>query len=269
MMKAVALIGGRRKNTRLFRDFHDEWIDSLKNTILPQLCCSMSSSSASLFCTNVEIIYRHFQAYYEALDLAASEDVSQLLYPDWRNPMEQPFLWFGDLHPNLFTNLLRSFLSDDDNDEDDWDDGYNFDRPLAFALAWKNPSEDLRRRVEQIECGFRLMVPAIVARSRDAQSGFIDRVAVDWVRCGGRKEATKAIEGAAKAQMEDLASVFVDANRLRMSTLTEIMNAINVFQLALFLERLAQFLVGFWDTELLRDFKECKMTLSSPAAASS
>ncbi|KAJ4961207.1 hypothetical protein NE237_021117 [Protea cynaroides] len=93
------------------------------------------------------------ETYYEALTLAASKDVSQLLFPDWPNPMEQLFLWFGDLHPNLFTDLLRSFLSNDDNDDDDRDEG-NFDRPLAFALAWKNPSEDLMRGVERIECGF-------------------------------------------------------------------------------------------------------------------
>ena len=68
----------------------------------------------------IETIHRHFQSYYETLDIAASNNVAQLLYPDWRNPLEKPFLWLGDLHPYLFTNLLRSFL--DDTSEDDEDD---------------------------------------------------------------------------------------------------------------------------------------------------
>ncbi|XP_043690863.1 protein INAPERTURATE POLLEN1-like [Telopea speciosissima] len=268
MMRVIALIGGgRRKSSCLFTDYYHEWIESLKNTILPQLRRSMSSSSASLLCTHVDILYRHFLDYYEALDLAAAEDVSQILYPDWRNPMEQPFLWFGDLHPNLFTNLLRSFLTDDDDDIDVPDDCNNLDRPLAFAMAWKNPSEDLMGQVDQIERGLKLMIPAIVTHARNAQSGFIDRVAMDWVRYGGRKEATKAIRGATKAQMDDLASVFVDANRLRRSMLTEIVNAINVFQAALYLERLAQFIVGFRDSELLCHFKQCKMPLSSASSS--
>ncbi|KAJ4975187.1 hypothetical protein NE237_000293 [Protea cynaroides] len=124
--------------------FHDEWINSLKNTILPQFFFSMSSSFTGLLCNIGDIIYRHFQAY-------------------------------------------------DDNDDNDWDNGNNFDKPLAFALAWKNPSEDLVTWVEQIECGFRLMVPTIVC-------------------CGRRKEVTKAIEGAALGwtlMMADLAVVGV------------------------------------------------------------
>ncbi|KAF8379261.1 hypothetical protein HHK36_028694 [Tetracentron sinense] len=240
---------GRRKSSRLFKDYYAEWIETLKNTLLPLLRHSMSSSSSSssLLSTHVEMLHHHFQSYYEALDLAASQDLSQLLYPDWRNSLEKPFLWLGDFHPNLFTNLLRSFLDDDSNNG---------------GLAWKNPSKPLLNRVEQIECGLRLMVPALVARSRAAQAGFIDRVAVDWVRCQGRKEATKDFCGAVMAQMEELMIVFMDANRLRRSILTEIMGATDVYQAALYLQAFAQFLVGFRDAELLSEFERCKLPLS-------
>nr|DAD31217.1 TPA_asm: hypothetical protein HUJ06_010068 [Nelumbo nucifera] len=205
------------------------------------------------------MLYHHFQDYYEALDLAASDDVSQLLYPEWRNSIEKPFLWLGDFHPSIFTNLLRSFL----NDSEDGNNFNNRDRRLLFALAWKDPSKALMSRIEQIECGLRLMVPALVDRARNAQAAFIERVAVDWENFEGRKEVAKSIIAkAAMAQIEELVTIFLDANRLRRSILMEIMGATDVYQAALYLERLAEFFVGFLDTGLLLDFEHCRMPIT-------
>lgn len=131
-------------------------------------------------------------------------------------------------------------------------------------MAWKNPSKVLMNQIEQIECGLRLMVPALVARARDAQMVFVESAAKNWVECdGGKKEASKAVVGEAmEAQMDEMVSVFVDANRLRRSVLSEIIGATNVYQAALFLERFAQFLVGFKDSELLGEFQCCKTPLN-------
>ncbi|KAK9276023.1 hypothetical protein L1049_005554 [Liquidambar formosana] len=225
----------------------------------------MTPSSSSLLSTQVEMLHHHFEAYYEALDLAASDDVVQLLFPDWRNSLEKPFLWLGDFHPYLFTNLLRSFLDDDDEDEEQggFEIGRNFenlDTPWQIAMAWKNPSKALMIRIDQIECGLRLMVPALVTRARNAQAEFIDRVAVDWTTCEGSKDGLKAPIGEAMMhEMDEIVSVFVDANRLRRSVLAEIIGALNVYQAALFLEGLAQFLVGFRDSDFLCQFERCKM----------
>ncbi|XWS61950.1 hypothetical protein CRYUN_Cryun07bG0168500 [Craigia yunnanensis] len=106
-----------------------------------------------------------------------------------------------------------------------------------------NPSENLIVRIEQIECGSRLMVPSLVSRVKKVQGGFVGRVAEKWAACEGKK---KAFEEALKVQMEEILGVFVDANRLR-SVIIEIVNATDVYQGALFLEGLAQCLVGFKD----------------------
>ncbi|KAA8522261.1 hypothetical protein F0562_012934 [Nyssa sinensis] len=267
MLKAVSLFG-RKKTSRPFKDYYAEWIETLENTLLPLLRRSMSLNSLSpnLLVTHVEMIHHHFQAYYDALDLAASDDVAQLLYPEWRNSLEKPFLWLGDFHPYLFTNLLRSFLDDDDADDCDIEIGECcelFNRPWHVVMAWKSPSKTLTTQIEQIECGLRLMVPALAARARNAQAGFVDRVAVHWARCEGRKEGVKAaIAEDLMAQIDEMMSVFVDANRLRRSVLAEIMAATNVYQGALFLEELAQFLVGFRDLELLGEFERCKVPVN-------
>ncbi|KAL5728219.1 hypothetical protein ACHQM5_001331 [Ranunculus cassubicifolius] len=217
--------------------------------------------SSNYLSTHVQMLHHHFQTYYYALDLAAEQDIAQLLYPTWRNPIEKPFLWFADFHPNLFINLLRSLISNEEDSDSEFEDEF-IPQKKKKALAWTTPSTNLMNRMEQIECGLRLMVPTLVARARKAQSGFITRVAVDWVGCQGKEEASKVIGGAVVANMEELTSVFLDANRLRRNILTEIMGATDVYQAALYLQCLAKFFVGFRDNELVKEFEQCKIPIA-------
>lgn len=263
MLKALRF--PRKKTSRPFKDYYSDWFKTLKNTLLPLLRSSISDSSPTLLSTHVEMLHHHIQSYYHALDLASSHDIAQLLFPDWRSSLEKPFLWLGDFHPYLFTNLLRSFLGDTDEEADGKTDvfikvgGKNcefFDKPWEIAMAWKAPSKIMMSRIDQIECGLRLMVPALVDRVRNAQAVFMKRVVQHWVWCKGKKEAARAsIGNAVAAQMEEMVSVFLDANRLRRSVLSEIISATNVYQAALFLVGLSQFLVGLRDPDLLREFE--------------
>ncbi|KAK6935215.1 Transcription factor TGA like domain [Dillenia turbinata] len=122
------------------------------------------------------MIHHHCPAYYQALDLATENDVAQLLFPGWRNSLEKPFLFIGDFHPYLFTNLLRSFLKDPDDSEEQYD---FVNKPYRFAAAWRNASKNLMVKIEQIERGLRLMVPEL-NRVRVLQGEFLERVAIEW-----------------------------------------------------------------------------------------
>ncbi|KAL3610060.1 hypothetical protein D5086_001080 [Populus alba] len=122
-----------------------------------------------------------------------------------------------------------------------------FDRPCHVVMAWKDPSKHLMIKIEQIERGLRLMVPALLDRVKKAQSGFAGKIAEEWVSCE-RKEKMDVSE-AMKAEMEESVTVFLHANRLRRSVISDIVSALNVYQGALFLEGLAQFLVGFQGQE--------------------
>ncbi|XP_009786516.1 protein INAPERTURATE POLLEN1 [Nicotiana sylvestris] len=274
MFKAIALFGFK-KSSKPFKEYYSKWFKTLKNVHLPQLRHAMSSSSTAgpiLLASHVEVMHRHILNYYEALDLAAANDVAQVLFPDWRNPLEKPFLLLGDLHPYLFINLLRSFLGDDS--ESEFESEFNpeiFDKQLNWhvVMAWKSPSKKLTTRVDQIECGLRLMVPALVARARDAQAAFVEKVAGEWGRFEGKKEEMKGVVvEAAAAEMEELVGVFVDANRLRRSVLSDILSVTDVYQAAVFLEGLAQFLVGLRNRELVRQFEKCSLELQLIAEVS-
>lgn len=98
------------------------------------------------------------------------------------------------------------------------------------------------------------MVPPLVSRVKKIQGAFLGRVAEKWAGYEGKK----GIEEAVNVEMEETLALVVDANRLRRSVIIEIVNATDVYQGALFLEGLSQFLVGFKDQMLLGEFERCK-----------
>ncbi|KAF5734416.1 hypothetical protein HS088_TW16G00865 [Tripterygium wilfordii] len=282
MLKPFSLLSRKKPATRPFKDYYLDWFNTLKNHLIPLLDRSLSSSApAPLLSSYVHLLLHHILSFYDALDAAATPDsIPHLLFPSWRTPIETPFLVLGDLHPYLFTNLLRSFLDDQSDDEvtqsdveneersqlyDVGDLDFDLERPWQVAMAWKDVSKNLMTQIEQIECGVRLMVPALLDRARKAQTGFVRRVAEAWVDNEGKKERVVGVGEAVKMEMEEMVVVFADANRLRKSVITEIVGALDVFQGALFLEGLAQFLVGFRDPDLLSEFEKCKTPINKQA----
>ncbi|CAH2078241.1 unnamed protein product [Thlaspi arvense] len=262
----------RKKPTRRFNGFYADWSKTLSENCLPLLRQSLSSAaSASVLSSNVDLVLRHLVLYYETLDLAADPNtIAYLLFPSWRNSLETPFLFIGDIHPYLLTNLLRSFIDRENRDSDDDEDSLRLipdlvNQPLKIATAWKDPSDELMTRIDQIECTMRLMVPVLMDRMRKTQRGFVSRVSENWISSyqAGKKKKTVAavaasaasVDEEAKVEMEELVSIFVDANRLRKSVIMDIVGATSEHQAALFLEGLCQFLVGFKDQVLLQDFE--------------
>ncbi|MCL7046459.1 hypothetical protein MKW94_010071 [Papaver nudicaule] len=135
-------------------------------------------SPAELLSTHVQMLHHHFQTYYQTLDLAASEDVSQLLFPNWHNSLQKPFLWFGDFHPNIFTNLLRSLLNTDSDyeEEEEEEGGVVTEKKSDYPLVWKYPSTNLM-------------------------------IGYDWIHSSGKSEILKCVSVDVMAQMEELVCV--------------------------------------------------------------
>ncbi|KAI3888032.1 hypothetical protein MKW92_029280 [Papaver armeniacum] len=105
------------------------------------------------------------------------------------------------------------------------------EKSANYPLVWKYPSKNLITKVEEMECGSRLILPWVMNRYKILQSGYIDKVVNDWIHSTGKNEILKAISGVV------LVSVFLDANRLRKkSILMDIISATNVYQPALYLQ---------------------------------
>ncbi|KAG6788466.1 hypothetical protein POTOM_004533 [Populus tomentosa] len=126
------------------------------------------------------------------------------------NTTKQTPIPFKDYYTNW------SFLDEADSDEDTENDRkvLVFDRPCHVVMAWKDRSKHLMIKIEQNERGLRLMVPALLDRVKKAKSGFAGKIAEEWVNCE-RKEKMDVSEGM-KAEMEELVTVFLHANRTRI-----------------------------------------------------
>ncbi|KAK1303217.1 hypothetical protein QJS10_CPB11g00403 [Acorus calamus] len=101
-------------------------------------------------------------------------------------------------------------------------------------------NEEILERLEEIERGLRLMVPCLVARSREARERFVEE--------GLTVEAAGALE-------EEMGMVFADANRLRASALAEMVREMDARQAAAYLVALAQVAVGLGDPASVRRFE--------------
>ncbi|CAJ1975718.1 unnamed protein product [Sphenostylis stenocarpa] len=264
--KKMLKVLSRQKQSRAFKEYYLEWFNTLKNNLLPLLQRSIAGESPTILSSHVEMLYQHFESYYYALDAAATSDPAQLLSQDWRNSLEKPLLWLADLHPFLFTNLARSFLHQqsppgtDQNHRRPQPLPFS-DRPWQVALAWSKPSYSLTARMEQIECSLRLIVPILSDRLKHAEHAFVGRVVGDWFRCWEELKSgpAKAAVGAdVKAHMEEVVNVVLFANRVRRGVLEDIIGGTTLYQAALFLEGLAQFLIGFRDQALVNAVEQSK-----------
>ncbi|CAA7404830.1 unnamed protein product [Spirodela intermedia] len=213
--------------------------------------------SSRLLSVQVQSVHHHFQAYFQALDGAATQDVSQILCPSWRNAVERPFLWFGDLHPSIFVNLLRSFLLRSHGQGGGSAAPGDISPP--FADAWKDPSPRLTAEIREIECRLRRRVPQIVQLHRRVQASFTERAASEF------KEHGEVSEEAAAAMTAELAGLFFQANRLRKSVLEDILEVLDVCQAAAFLEALCQLVLRLREEKLLLQFHSCRAPLPSSA----
>ncbi|CAA6668005.1 unnamed protein product [Spirodela intermedia] len=197
--------------------------------------------SSRLLSVQVQSVHHHFQAYFQALDGAATQDVSQILCPSWRNAVERPFLWFGDLHPSIFVNLLRSFLL------------------RSHGQGGGSPPQRHLATIREIECRLRRRVPQIVQLHRHVQASFMERAASEF------KEHGEVSEEAAAAMAAELAGLFFQANRLRKSVLEDILEVLDVCQAAAFLEALCQLVLRLREEKLLLQFHSCRAPLPSSA----
>lgn len=78
----------------------------------------------------------------------------------------------------------------------------------------------------------------------------VENLSAGWRQNGENFEVGEVV----RELVDKMTCVFLDANRLRRSVLADIMEALNVYQAAFFLQGLAKFYVGFSDPNLLDQF---------------
>ncbi|KAG2322256.1 hypothetical protein Bca4012_056954 [Brassica carinata] len=198
-------------------ELYAEWSKNLTNYCLPLLGESIRSDpSAVVPDTDVDNVIYYLIKHYETLSTSSDKDtIRNILFPSGN---ETQLFFIGDIHPCLFTCLIRSLIDP----------------------TWKD--EEVRR-IDEIERRMMLSVSDLMEQMSKAQFHFIARVSKNWV--AATEASSSAVDEAAKEEKEELVRIFAAANSLRKSVLKEIFKATTGIQAALFLESLCQFLAGF------------------------
>ncbi|KAL1203939.1 Protein INAPERTURATE POLLEN1 [Cardamine amara subsp. amara] len=101
-------------------DFYFKWYKSLTRDYLPLLPSAASATSDVEITGILKAVLDHMVLYYETLERCADHNsISRLFSTSWLNSHETPFLFLGNIHLYLFTNLLRSFIHPEVQDSSD------------------------------------------------------------------------------------------------------------------------------------------------------
>nr|CAD1835120.1 unnamed protein product [Ananas comosus var. bracteatus] len=133
--------------------------------------------------SSVRSVHAHFEAHFDALDLAARHDPCQLLHPgpSLRSPLESPFLFLGGIHRGSSPRSSAPSSSTP---------AAARRGPSPSTSRGPTPAGRLLARLDQIERGLRLLVPTLLSRVREAQAAFVESAAPS-----GRRARTRTGRG--------------------------------------------------------------------------
>lgn len=206
-------------------ELYAKWSKNLTDYCLPLLGESiLTDPSAVLPDTDVENVVYYLIKHYETLSTCPdnNDTIRNILFPTGN---ETQLFFIGDIHPCLFTSLIRSLIDS----------------------TWR---DEQVRRIDQIERGMMVSVSDLMEQMSKAQIRFLARVSKNWVARTEASSSVAAVDEAAKEETEELVRIFSAANSLRKSVLREIFKATTGIQAAKFLESLCEFLAGFQDQVL-------------------
>lgn len=127
------------------------------------------------------------------------------------------------------------------------------DHSCKIATAWRDPSNELMKKVDEIERKMGPIVTDLLDRMREAQKRFLENWVSSYQSQEGKQRKTVMettasvveVDEAAKDSMQELVSIFMEANGLRKSVINDIVAATSSDQKALFFEGVCKLLAGF------------------------
>ncbi|CAH8348301.1 unnamed protein product [Eruca vesicaria subsp. sativa] len=200
-------------------ELYTEWSKNLTEYCLPLLRESIYSDPRAIVPdTDVDNVMYYLIHHYETLITSSDNNtIRHILFPSGN---ETQLFFIGDIHPCLFTCLIRSLID----------------------------SDEQVKRVDEIERCMMLSVNNLVEQMSRVHIRFVARVSKNWVEATEEASSVmEAVDDAAEEEKEELVRIFVAANNLRKSVLKDIFKATTGIQAALFLESLCAFLDGFKD----------------------
>lgn len=228
------------------KDFYADWYKTLTRDYLPLLTFATSAAStapASEISDLVNHVLSHVVSYYETLELSADHStISQLLSTSWLNSQETPFLFLGDIHPNLFTNLLRSLINP--AIQESGHVAVEIDRRSEFVNAWQEANDQLETKLSRIELRTTMNVPALLECIRVVERSYVARVSKTWIVSQGKGKKTLTEVKMLDDEIEALLQIYMETYRLKKSIIISISQTLSLYQSTLYLQALCQAFVG-------------------------
>ncbi|CAH8392942.1 unnamed protein product [Eruca vesicaria subsp. sativa] len=209
-----------------------EWSHTIKETCIPLL---RPGSSPPLLKEAIDALVEDILSNFTSSDAAS---ISDLLSASECKYLDTPFLFQGDIHPYLLTNLFRIFihLAKPKN--------LDGEEHVAIDLCMDEEQEDeLLKRVEQIDRRVRIMGDEILGRFKLAQIRLLTQEVENSMHTHEEAKMEKKLED--ESLKKEIEGIFKDANLLRSSVLISIMEATTNHQGTLYLQLLCDMIIAF------------------------
>ncbi|KAG8386428.1 hypothetical protein BUALT_Bualt03G0147700 [Buddleja alternifolia] len=153
---------------------------------------------------------KHFEEYYERRTLMAKHDAPSFLSPTWCSSFENAFLWAGGCRPSLSIRLVYSVC------------GSELDAQLTEFLRGERKGNLAEISAHQLK-----MINTLHCKTEEIADEPLAMIAKN---CGRVGESSQDVALAMDSHSLSLASIIAEADRLRLSTMKELMGILTPLQ---------------------------------------
>ncbi|KAI3903221.1 hypothetical protein MKW98_031875 [Papaver atlanticum] len=183
-------------------------------------------------CCIIEKLVKHFQEYTNRRAHLSIDEASSFFSPTWCTSMENSCLWFGGCRPSLLIQLVHSLC------------GSQLESQLSEHLQGvrrgniRELSADQLSLVSELQCSTILEEETLSKRMASLQENIAD-CPLTMLANNSNDSDTEShiaqVEQALDSHSEDLASILIDSDKLRMNTLKELIRLFTPLQAVEFL----------------------------------
>lgn len=183
----------------------------------------------------VDKVLQHYEEYYEVKGKAVRGNVLQLIQPAWRTPLEAAFLWIGGWRPTSVFQLAYA------------QSGYHLEQELADLLrgvdtpTMASLSSRQLSQINKLQTKTQEEEDSVSERMAVLQQSVADQPLLGLVMAG--KDCSFLHNGLKEAfdeKLKTMEELLMEADRLRLSTLKEMLKILNPLQGAQYLTAAAQ-----------------------------
>lgn len=217
-------------NNEKYEDFYADWTRKQEEMMKELREALESDAKEDELQELIARIEKHYEAYYDAKDKAAHQNVLQVVTPAWRSPLEKALLWLGGWRPSMAFTLVYALAGQQVEDElADFLDG--LDTPTLASLSSSQLS-----RISELQTATIKEEDLLSHDMASLQQSIADQPLLTLAQANlttgddQRAENEDGLQNAMTAKLKTLEEISVHADSLRLSTLKKVLGVLNIIQ---------------------------------------